>query len=187
MRIPFGERARHRDDQPGLRGGRLELLRMPAFERMPHRLARIVAAEQLQHAIAMMWEIRVQPHPPAIAAAVKPGNLVPELLRRLAVDAHVALAAKLDRGIAHIDADGLLPAAAEPPQLRRRKRRGCDARLRGGADGKRGGERRLASAQGHRLERSIRLARNAPQRGERFLRIWPSVHAPTVSAQSACC
>ena len=66
MRIPFGERARHGDDQPSLRGGRLELLRLPAFERMPHRLARIVAAEQLQHAIAMMWEIRMQPHPPAI-------------------------------------------------------------------------------------------------------------------------
>ncbi len=83
MRVPFGERARHRDDQPGLGRGRLERLALPAVERALHRFARIVAAEQLQHAVAVMRKIGVQPHPAPVAAAVEPGDLVPQLLRRL--------------------------------------------------------------------------------------------------------
>ena len=70
-----------RGDQSGFRRGGLERLALPAVERALHRFARIVAAEQLQHAVAVMREIGVQPHPAPVAAAIEPGDLVPDLAR----------------------------------------------------------------------------------------------------------
>src|SRR3954447_17517384 len=128
MRVPFGQGASHRHDQPDLGCGGLEFLRLPALERPPHRLARILAAEQFEHAIAMMREVRVQPHPAAIAAAIQASDLVPKLLRRLTVDAHVAFAAKFDRGIAHVNTDVLLPSGALTEELGCGERSCPDAR-----------------------------------------------------------
>src|SRR5258708_36139007 len=100
MRIPFGERARRRDDEPGFSGGGFERFRLPAIERLLHRGAIVRAAKQLERAVAMVREVRMQPNPAAVAAAIEPGDLVPQLGRGLAGDAQIALAAKLDRGIA---------------------------------------------------------------------------------------
>src|SRR3954470_5344733 len=108
MHIPSGERPRHGDDQSSLGSSCLELFGFPSIQRTLHRFTRIIAAEQLQHAIAMMRKIRVQAHPATVAAAIESGNLVPQLFRWCAIQAHVALAAKLDRGVAHIDTDALL-------------------------------------------------------------------------------
>src|SRR5947209_10661517 len=131
-----------------------------------------------------MWEIRVQAHPASVTAAVKSGDLVPQLLWRLAVNAQVALAAKLDRGIAHVDAHALLPSCAQPPQLGGGERCSRDARLCGGADGERGRERRLAAGQHDRIERFLALPGVAPQRGEHFVWMFGRTHdAPTVSTR----
>src|SRR5947209_16384688 len=111
-----------------------------------------------------MREIRVQAHPAPITAAVKSGDLVPQLLWRLAVDAQVALAAKLDRRTAHVDAHALLPSCAQSPQLGGRERCRRDARLCGGADGERGRERPLAAGQRDRVERFLALPGVTPQR-----------------------
>src|ERR1043165_3040393 len=105
MRVPLGERPRRADDQPGLCCSALEFLRLPVIECALHRLARIVAAEQLEHAVAMMRKVRVQPHPAPVAAAIESRDLVPDFAAALSRDAQIALAAKLDRGIAHRDAD----------------------------------------------------------------------------------
>ena len=65
------------------------------------------------------------------------------------------LAAKFDRGVAHVDADLLLPPGAQPPQLGGRERGRRDARLRGGADREGGGQYGLAAGEGHRVERGV--------------------------------
>src|SRR3982074_146959 len=134
MRIPFGERARRGDDEPGFGRRRLECLRLPAVESLLHRSAIVLAAEQLEHAVAVMREIRVQPYEAAVAAAVKSGDLVPQLRRGLALDAQIALAAKFDCGIAHRNADVLLPPGTQTPQFSGRERRCRDGGLRRGTD-----------------------------------------------------
>ena len=48
--------------------------------------AGIIAAEERQHSIAMMRKIGVQTNPAAIAAAVYPGDLVPNVGRCLSVN-----------------------------------------------------------------------------------------------------
>ena len=173
VRVPFGEGARHRDNQSSF--GAAAVSNVSACQPSSARCTasrEYVAAEQLQHAIAMMRKIRVQPHPTPVAAAIKSGDLVPDLPRRFALDAHVALAAKFDRRVAHVDADLLLPPGTQLPQLGRGKC-GCrDARLRGNADGERGGERGLGAGQRHCVERGIGLARMPPQRGKGVLGIF---------------
>ncbi len=84
----------------------------------------------------MMRQIGVQPHPAAVAAAIKTGNAVVMVLGHLAVDAQIALAAKFDRALAHLDADVLPAAGAQPPQFGGSERRRADRRLRGRADRK---------------------------------------------------
>ena len=158
------------DDQPGLGRCRLEFFRLPAAERALHGLARIVAAQQLQHAVAMMRKVGVQPDPAPVAAAIEPCDLVPDLAALAFGEAEIMLAAKFDRGVAHLDADLLLPPGAQPPQFRGRERGRRDARLRGGADGERGGECGLAAGEGHDVERGFALARMPPQRGKCFFR-----------------
>jgi hypothetical protein len=59
--------------------------------------------------------------------ALAMASMVP---RSLAVEAHVALAAELDGGPAHIDAHALGAACALPPDLGRRQTGRGDGRLR---------------------------------------------------------
>jgi hypothetical protein len=118
----------------------------------------------------------VEPHPAAVAAAVEAGDRIPQLRRRSAIDAQVVLAAELDRRIAHGDADALLSAGSEPPQLGGRERRRGDRRLRHGADRKRRRQHRVGAGEGERFERGSRLAGGAPQCGESLARIRGYVH-----------
>ena len=65
------------------------------------------AIEKGEDAVAMMGKIGVKAHEAAVAASIKTGDLVPRLRRGIPLDAQIALAAKLDRGVAPIDADRL--------------------------------------------------------------------------------
>ncbi len=81
MRGPLGRRAHHGGDQPGLGGRRLEFLALPFHQRRLHRLALVVAAQQLQHAVAMMRKVGVQAHRAAVARTIDAGDLVPRRIR----------------------------------------------------------------------------------------------------------
>ena len=113
----------------------------------------------------MVREVRVQAHPAPVAAAVQSRDLVPQLGGRLAVDAQIALAAKLDRGIAHRDADALALAGADPMNLGGSERRGRDARLRARADREARRQDGLGARQVDAVERIGRQAAEAPKVG----------------------
>src|SRR5205807_1436805 len=117
MLIPLGERPAGGNDQPGIGGRGLQRLALPSIERALHRGSVMSAAEQREQSIAMMRQIGMQPDPTAVAAAIKARDRIMILRRRLAIDVQVALAAKLDRGVAHVDADVLASTRAQPPQL----------------------------------------------------------------------
>ena len=83
----------------------------------------IVAAEQLQHAVAVMREVGVQPHPAPVAAAVEPGDLVPRLAA--AVRRRRADSARCETRLRHrawrrrrAGAARRAAATARPPQAR---------------------------------------------------------------------
>src|SRR4029079_4244317 len=98
MGVPFGERPRRGDDETGRRSGVLQLKRLPAVDGALHRGAVVVGAEEFQRAGAVMRQFGVQPDPAAVAGAIDADGLVAMLVRRLAIDAQVALAAKFDAG-----------------------------------------------------------------------------------------
>ena len=85
----------------------------------------------------MIRQVGMQPRPAAVAAAIKPGDVVVMIRGLFAVDAQIAFAAEFDRRAAHIDADLLAAPGAQSPQLGGGKRGGGDRRLRRGADGER--------------------------------------------------
>ena len=123
-----------------------------------------------------MRQVGVQPDPAAVAGAIDADGLVAMLVRRLAVDAQVALAAELDAGVAHVDADALPPAGPQMPQFVGGERGGGDGGLRRRADRERRGQRRFRAGQGDRLKPGLGLAGGAPQIGENFLRGGGSAH-----------
>ena len=84
----------------------------------------------------MMRQIRMQPGPAAVAAAVQPGYLIVMIIRVLAVNAQITLAAEFDRGAAHFDADPLAAPGAQPPEFGCGERRRTDCRLRCRSDRK---------------------------------------------------
>ncbi len=84
----------------------------------------------------MMRQIGMQPRPAAVAAAIKPGDVVVMIVRNFAVDAQITLAAEFDRRVSHVDADALAAAGAQPPQFRGSQRRRPDRRLRRRSDRK---------------------------------------------------
>ena len=107
MRVPLVEGTQGRDHHSGLGGLLLEREGIPPFERLRHGIAVMSAFEKGEDAFAVMGKIGVEAHEAAVAARIKAGDLVPSLGRRLTVDAQIALAAKLDRGVTPIDADRL--------------------------------------------------------------------------------
>ena len=169
MRGPLGGRSQHGRDQPGPGGGRLERLRLPLEEGGLHRLAFVGAAQQLQHAVAVMREVGVQPHAAVVAGAVDAGDPVPGRSRRLAVEARVALAAELDGGLAHVDADALRPAGALAPDLGRGQTGGGDGGLRRGADPEGRGQGRVGAAERDAGERRRIAAGGKPEVLQRLL------------------
>src|SRR5262249_49619589 len=114
MRIPFGERPAGGNDKTDLGGGSFERFGGPSLQRAPHRRLVVTTAEKLKQSVAMMRQIRMQPRPAAVAAAVQPSDLVVVIIRVLAVDAQVTLATEFDRRVAHFDRHALAP----PPRSR---------------------------------------------------------------------
>ena len=168
MRVPFGKRAHRGHDQPGLGRRRFQIFRAPVLQRLLDRIAVVGAAQQFQHAVAVMREIGVQAYPTPVAAAVGAGDLVPEIRQGLGGDAQIALAAALDRCVAHVERDALAFVGPQPPQLGRGER-GCrDARLRGGADRKRGRQHRIRAGELDVFERGRIPAERAPERRQRL-------------------
>jgi hypothetical protein len=110
--VPFGERSARGHDKAGFGRRGFQRLGPPTIKCVLHRLLIMFTAKQLEEATAMMRQISMQPRPTAITAAVKSGNRVVMIFRRLAIDAQIALAAKLDGGTAHVDADALPAAGA---------------------------------------------------------------------------
>ena len=86
--IPFNQAPRHGHHQPGLRCRRFKRRRAPGAEcRSDSGAIMRDIAKQAQHAVAMMREIRVQPHPTPIATLIEPRNRIPARAGRLARDA----------------------------------------------------------------------------------------------------
>ncbi len=93
---------------------------------MGNRLAIVLAAEQAQDALPMMWEHGVDAHPAAVRTLVGARDAVPQLWRRSPVDTEVALAPELDGGLTHVHADLLQPTGAQAPDGVRGARDGGD-------------------------------------------------------------
>src|SRR6202049_1889656 len=117
--VPFLEGPLRRDHESRLGCSLFKLLRAPVKQRLLYGCLVVVAGEQRQHTVAVMREIGVQTNPAAIAAAVYPSDLVPNVGRRLPVNTEIALATELDGRMAHVDRDELMPSAAQVPQLGR--------------------------------------------------------------------
>ena len=116
----------------------------------------------------MMRQVGVQPDPAAIAGTIDADSFVAMLMRRLAVDAQVTLAAEFVAGVAHVDADALPAAGAQmPPFVGGEGGRG-GGRLRHGADRERRWQRRFRTGQGDRVQTGLRLAGGAPQISKYF-------------------
>jgi hypothetical protein len=129
MSIPFAERPARRDHETRFGSGSFELLCGPLLQSALHRGFFVIAAEKLKQSVAMMRQIRMQSRPAAIAAAVKPGDLIVVIIKVLAVDAQVTLAAEFDRRATHFDGHALAASGAQPPEFGRGKRRSTDRGL----------------------------------------------------------
>ena len=109
-----------------------------------------------------MRQIGVKPRPTAVAATIKSRDRVVILGRGLSIDAQVPFAAEFDRGAAHVDADALETARAQPPQLARSESGGGNGRLRGGTHAKRGRQHRLVPREIDGGERRLQMPGSAP-------------------------
>ena len=72
----------------------------------------------------------MQPHVAAVAGAINAEQRIAVSRRRLAVECARVLAAKVSRGVAHVDGHPLTRRARAVAQLGRGQRRGGNARLR---------------------------------------------------------
>lgn len=136
VRVPLFKRTRRGDDHARLRRRVFKRFGLPLAQCSGHGVAVIRAAEQLEHAVTVMWEVGMQAHAAPVAAAVEPGDLVPWLGRQLAVDAEVALGAELQRGVVHVDRHRLLAPGAQRIDVRGGQGGGRDGALRERADRK---------------------------------------------------
>ena len=171
MAIPFVERSARGDDEARLGGGGFQRLALPAVKRALHGGFIVRALQQRQQAAAMMRQIGVQPHPAAVAAAIKPGDVVVIFLVRFAVDLQIALAAEFDGRMAHVDADVLPLAGAQPPQICGRQRGSGNRRLRGSSGGEGGGQYRLAAGEADVVQHRIVETGRANEAGENDLTV----------------
>jgi hypothetical protein len=88
-----------------------------------------------------------------------------------AVDPQIALAARFDRGMPHIDRHALAPAGAQPPQFGGRQRRGAYRRLdrRSNREGRR--QHRLGTGEMNVAKARLIEPGLAPQPGEHLHRV----------------
>ncbi|MNL09252.1 hypothetical protein D3C87_1300050 [compost metagenome] len=152
--------------EPGVRGGGLECLGLPAAQRRAHRILVMRALEQAQHAVAVMGEIGVQPDPAPVAARVQAGDLVPELGGGPAVHAQVALAAELRQRVAHVHRHVLPAARALRPERRRGQRGRPEAGLRRRAHREARWQHRVRAGQRQVGQRLGRQAGAVPEAGQ---------------------
>ena len=171
MPIPLGERTARGSDEPGVGGCGFERLAFPVVERALYRRTIVGAAQQPQHAAVMMRQAGMEPHPTAVAAAIEAAQPVGIVSRIFPLDAQIPLAAKFDRGVAHVDADALPPSRAQPPKPCSGERRSRNRRLRRGADRERRGKRRLGAGERNVAEHRLVEASETQQRDEHHLRI----------------
>ena len=114
----------------------------------------------------MMRKIHVQADETSVAGAIGAEQRVADRCRRAAVDRQILLAAEFDRGMPHLDTDGLAQSAGAMMQVRRGKADGGDARLRRRADPEGRREGRIAAGEVHIVERRRIAAREPPQLGD---------------------
>src|SRR4051794_11606292 len=116
----------------------------------------------------MMREIGVAADEPVVSGSVDAGDGVPGGRRRLVVDAQIALGAAFGDGMAQVDANVLRLAAAQSPDFGGSKAGGCDRRLAGNCDAKRGRDLRLFARQPHVGKRGGVTAGGGPDATENF-------------------
>src|SRR5258706_14602024 len=95
----------------------------------------------------MMREHGVDAHPAAVRALVRARDGVPQLRRRSAVHAEVALATELDGGVTHVYANLLEPTSPHAPDGVRGARHGSDGYLRSRADAERRRQNGVAASE----------------------------------------
>ncbi|MNX87802.1 hypothetical protein D3C86_1197410 [compost metagenome] len=162
--VPFVEAAHGGYHHAGVRRDLLEIQRLPAAQRALHRVARGAVArgatQQRQRAIAMVGEIGVDAHPPAIAATIDPGDRIPRIGGD-AIDREVT-AAFLSR-VQHVYADLLPCAAALVPDFRRGQSRRRHAGLRRRAHGEGRRNNRVRTGQHYMFQRLFWQVHRAPE------------------------
>ena len=169
MLIPLGERPARGHHETGVGGGGLERLAAPLVERALNCDSIMAATEQGKHPVAMMGQIGMEPHPTAVAAAIESRDRVMILGRRPAIEAQVAFAAEFDRGAAHVDADFLAAARAQPPEVACGQRGSRNGRLRRGIDRERGRQHGRRPGELDCARSCIRIAGCAQQSGKHIL------------------
>ena len=109
--------AHHRNHTAAGIGGGLERLGIPLHQCGLNVIALRLAVQDLADGVAVMPEVGVEPNKALVAGFVDTGDGVPCRGRRLVIDAQITLAPAFDHGVAHVDADVLLFAAAQFPDF----------------------------------------------------------------------
>src|SRR4030095_10575550 len=106
----------------------------PALHGGGHRLARALAAEDTERAVAMVGEVAVELDPAPVARPEVAGRRAPGIVAPLPVDAEITLGAERGGGRPRVHVDGLLAATPQLPQLGGGEAGGGDGGLRRGGD-----------------------------------------------------
>ena len=76
--IPLTLASQHRRDGATLRRHLFKVLGGPTSKRRGDRLSIVVALQNGKNAVAMMREVGMNPHPPAVAASIGTSNRIPQ-------------------------------------------------------------------------------------------------------------
>ena len=169
--LPFVGSAHHSRAQARGCERVFELRRLPARHRGRDGIARSVAPEHAERAVAMMGKVAVELDPTAVSGSIEAGDGMPRTRRRAAIHTEIALTAERGRGGPRVDGDRLSPSGAEPPELGGRQPRRGDTRRRRGRDLEVAREHGIAARELRPLESGGILPGRAPEvgkDGERF-------------------
>ena len=164
--VPFREAAHGGGAESGGGGLIFQIERRPAAQGGGDGVAIIGAAEEAEHAVAMVREVGVQSDPAPVAALIGAGDFVPEIVRQRAVDADKLFRHELHGGVAHVDGNALAAAAALTPDGGGGQGGRGDAGLRGGTEGEGGRQHRIDAGQMEVAERIGRQLGFGPESGE---------------------
>ena len=175
MDAPLCWTPHHGGDESPVAGSGFEPFRLPFSQGSRHRLLRVLAFEQTEDSVAVMWENGMYAHPAAVAAPVDARNPVPGPTYLPAVDAKETLASELGGGVVHVHVDVLPAPSPKQPELRC----GEGGRGDGGCGGRTHpigrGEHRVASVYAGPPQRFGTEPRQAPDLGEGGVRPEASV------------